>query len=199
MLDLIDANLQIFNHANKKKYNNVLILEDDFIFSDKIKEKKHQINIINTINNFKNKNFLYKLGCFPALFIPHDLYNFKTYSGGTHAVVFSKKMQEEILKINQEDIKDWDIINRNIINSYTYYIPLCFQLVTDTENSKNWGYNNIFSKIIANIILFTVKIIKLDKQVEPGTSICYIFCKILLCSIIIYFIIVFIKKLNIYK
>jgi hypothetical protein len=202
MLDLVDANIEIFNHAKKKKYNNILILEDDFIFSEKIKEKNHQNNINTCINKLKNKKFLYTLGCFPAFFIPYNLYNYKTYSGGTHAVIFSKKSREEILKIDQQKIKDWDIINRNIMNKYTYYIPLCYQLITDTENSQNWGYDNIFNKIIAKIILFTVKIIKLDKQVEPATSICYTYSKLLLYSIIIiiiYFIYSLYKKLNLYK
>jgi hypothetical protein len=34
-LDLIDACLKIFKHAEIHNYNNILILEDDFIFSKK--------------------------------------------------------------------------------------------------------------------------------------------------------------------
>jgi hypothetical protein len=44
--DLIDAFITIFNNA--KNYNNILILEDDFIFSDKILDK----SITNDINQF---------------------------------------------------------------------------------------------------------------------------------------------------
>ena len=35
--DLIDCFLQIFKHAEKENYNNILILEDDFIFSNDFK------------------------------------------------------------------------------------------------------------------------------------------------------------------
>jgi hypothetical protein len=35
--DLVDAFLQIFKDAKHKNYDNILILEDDFIFSEKIK------------------------------------------------------------------------------------------------------------------------------------------------------------------
>jgi hypothetical protein len=31
--DLVDANLNIFKHAKENNYDNILILEDDFIFS----------------------------------------------------------------------------------------------------------------------------------------------------------------------
>ena len=50
--DLNDAFLQIFRHANNKNYDNILILEDDFIFHKEIKNKKH----INSINKFLKKN-----------------------------------------------------------------------------------------------------------------------------------------------
>ncbi len=49
--DLIDANLNAMNHTLKNNYNNILILEDDFIFNKKIKDP----NIINEIKYFFNK------------------------------------------------------------------------------------------------------------------------------------------------
>jgi hypothetical protein len=173
MLDLIDANLEIFKHANKKKYKNILILEDDFIFSDKIKEINHQNNVNNIINNLNEENFIYLLGCIPLILIPYDYFNYKTYSRGMHAVIFSCKYRENILKIDQTKIKDWDTFNDNIINKYTYHLPLCYQLFNYTENSKNWGYNDIFLKILGKISLSISKILKLDKYPEPGTIIIY--------------------------
>jgi len=38
--DLSDAFMQCFKHANENDYDNVLILEDDFIFSHEIKKKR---------------------------------------------------------------------------------------------------------------------------------------------------------------
>ena len=45
--DLIDANLNAMNHSLKNNYNNILILEDDFIFNKEIKNNK----IINEIKH----------------------------------------------------------------------------------------------------------------------------------------------------
>ena len=49
--DLTDAFLQCFKHANENNYNNVLILEDDFIFNPDIKNFKN----LQTINGFLNE------------------------------------------------------------------------------------------------------------------------------------------------
>ena len=202
-LDLVDAFLEIFKHANNKNYNNILILEDDFIFSKKIKEKEHIDIINNTINNLGNINFIYYLGCIPALLFPYDLYHYKILiSLGTHAIIYSKQNRIDILKINQIKIKDWDELQfKYNSNRIAYCKPLCYQLFTNTDNSNYWGENTPI-KFFFKLLLHFLKIIKLNKQVEPGTSICYTFSKILLYSIIfiiIYFIIVFIKKLNIFK
>ena len=37
-LDLVDANLHIFKHAKDHNYDNILVLEDDFIFDKQIKD-----------------------------------------------------------------------------------------------------------------------------------------------------------------
>tara|TARA_B100000795_G_C22794747_1_gene438784 strand:+ start:631 stop:1440 length:810 start_codon:yes stop_codon:yes gene_type:complete len=139
--DLIDCNINIFQHANKNNYNNILILEDDFIFDSKI----NQTNNINNINKFLlkkiNKSFTFYLGTIPFLFIP---YNFNIYKGliniYTHSVVFSKKYRNEVLKYNYKDINCWDLFqNYYNKNKYYYNIPLCYQLVEKTDNSNNWN------------------------------------------------------------
>ena len=135
---MIDANLEIFNHANKNKYNNILILEDDFIFSGKIKKEKHVNNINNTLNNLGDTDFMYLLGCIPYTQIPYDLCNYRILSTGTHAAIYSKQNRNRTLKKNQLDIKDWDVYNNQNINRFTYYTPLCYQLFPETDNSKLW-------------------------------------------------------------
>jgi hypothetical protein len=55
-LDLVDAYLEIFQHAKEK--NNILILEDDFIFDDKILEPFHRNNINKFIKNHSNFDFI---------------------------------------------------------------------------------------------------------------------------------------------
>jgi hypothetical protein len=200
-LDLVDAFLEIFNHANNKKYNNILILEDDFIFSKKIKDNYHINNINNIINKLGNKEFMYLLGCLPGILIPYDKFNYRVTSIGTHAVIYSLKFRINILKTDQKIIFDWDGYN-NKFKRYTYYLPLCYQLFSETENSKNWGYCNLISKCHSFFVKLTIKLLKLDKQVEPGTSICYNLSKIVIIIIFIIFVYLihrFYKKINIFK
>ena len=199
-LDLVDAFLEVFKHANRKDYNNILILEDDFIFSTEI--GKH-INIVNdTINNLGNTNFVYFLGCIPTLMIPYDLYHYKIIgSGGTHAVIYSKRNRIDILKINQENIIDWDVLQNKNKTRICYYKPLCYQIFPETENSKYWGYRDNILKINCVFSKYRNKILELDKHPEPGTSIMYFIAKInLICIIIIFIYIIyrFYEKLKIY-
>ena len=62
--DLTYTNMYIYKLA--KKFNHILILEDDFIFSNKLLNKY----ITKSINNFINNNNpnIYYLGCLPWLF-----------------------------------------------------------------------------------------------------------------------------------
>lgn len=194
-LDLIDAFLIIFKHTIKYNYNNILILEDDFIFSKKIKEKEH-IDIINkTIKKLEDTDFIYLLGCFPYLQIPYDLYNYRVLSTGMHAVIYSYKNRINTLNYKQELIKDWDIYNFQNINRFTYYIPLCYQLFYETENSKVWAKDiNIVLYLLSKVLLNIFKLVKLDKQIEPGTTIFYYISKYLLWIIIVIIIIFYNKR-----
>jgi hypothetical protein len=194
-LDLVDAFLEVFKHADIKNYNNILILEDDFIFSKKMKEINHQNNVNNIISKLNNKNFLYYLGCLPGLMIPYDFYNYKIYrSAGTHAVIYSKKNRIETLKIDQPTIKDWDHFNGKGFR-LTYYTPLCYQLFPHTDNSDYWGSqdDSISHKNGIKLFKYTLKLYGLDKKVEPGTSLYYYIAKFSFYIIfIIFFIFIFI-------
>lgn len=188
-LDLVDAFLEVFKHSEIYNYNNILILEDDFIFNKKIKEIKHKNNINNNIIDLYNKDFIYYLGTVPFLTFPSELFNNKVIpGGGAHAIVYSRLYRNKILKIDQEKIIDWDhlVISNSIkyLNSYIYYIPLCYQVFPETENSKT---TNFFIK-------FIIKLTNLNKKPEPGFSIFYLLSK-LLFWIIIFIIIILIYKL----
>lgn len=138
--DLVDCNIKIFNHSKKNNYDNILILEDDFILSEKILEK----NVIDKIDNFliKNKNtsFSFYLGTIPFLFIPYNLnINKGIINIYTHSVIYSKKYREKVLNYNYKKIYCWDIFQNYFNNNrYFYNIPLVYQPIEDTENSKNW-------------------------------------------------------------
>ena len=159
-LDLIDAYLEIFDHAKNK--GNILILEDDFIFDDKILEPFHR----NNINHFIKKEFdVYYIGLLPHILLPYDYYNYKVIlSIGTHSVIYSKKFREKVKKVNKS-INDWDIYLK-LQNGYAYYTPLCYQLFPETDNSKHWGDHNIILQFMAIFARFFIKTVGLDKSID---------------------------------
>tara|TARA_B110000858_G_scaffold197147_1_gene257853 strand:- start:5149 stop:5961 length:813 start_codon:yes stop_codon:yes gene_type:complete len=136
--DLVDCNITCFRHAKKYNYNNILILEDDFIF-DNI--NNFDSSIINNFlkDNINNKISFY-LGTLPFVFIPYSKYIYRGIINiYTHSVVFTKKIREDILNYNYKTIFCWDIFqNYYNYNKYYYHKPLCFQIIEETDNSKNW-------------------------------------------------------------
>lgn len=168
-LDLVDAFLYIFKDAQKKDYKHILILEDDFIFNKKIKDKKMRQNIMNFINN--KKYDIYALGRIPYL---QKAYNnnvsISLYGGACHAMIYSRDCIDKTLQKDRKSIEDWDGFTGQTFRIYMYNEPLCYQLCPETENQDYWP--NIFG--IKYITLCIMKTLKLDIQVEPGFSILYI-------------------------
>jgi len=196
--DLVDANLNIFKHANNNNYDNILILEDDFIFNSEIKLEFHINNINNFLYNKKGTSFQYFIGALPWITLPYNIYNYiLLLRGGMHSVIFSKKMREKILNKKHDCIHDWDeFTNSFIFDKYLYYKPLCYQLIPETENSNYWGANNkglykILVLSICKLLKSFFKILKLDKQVSPGYDIIYAMSKLSLFIIFIILIILF--------
>jgi len=186
MYDIIDVNISIFNHSRKNNFSNILILEDDFLFSPEIKNETHLKNINTFITHNKDKSLIYHIGSLPMLVIPYDLY---TYRGiqifAMHASIFTKGAIDTILN-NKDKINDWDIYLLDNVPRYMYHKPLCNQLITETENKGNWDHGTIL-KFISNSI---ISLFKLDKQTEPGTSYIYMISKILSLLLVILFIVI---------
>lgn len=184
-LDLVDANLEIFTHAAKKKYNNILILEDDFLFNEKIIDPI----VSNRINSFilkqGDRKFLYSLGCVPLFLFPYDQYTYYGNFTATHACIFSKEYREDFARSHKKhrNILDWDAWNPVC---YTYYEPLCYQLFPETENQKYWGSDgNYWGSYISKM---RISLLRLDVQPEPGYFIIYTFAKMLFWIYIFIFI-----------
>jgi len=173
MYDIVDANVNIFQHANEHNYSNILILEDDFIFTEKIKDTKHIEQIQKFLVKNTNYDFMFHLGAIPFVSIPYDYYNNIIFGSGMHACIFSYSFRVRIIE-NQQAIHDWDQYHNKIsfymLNRYMYSTPLCYQLIAETENMKNWG----LSPYIINTL---IQVTALDKQVEPSTSYIYTFSK----------------------
>jgi len=197
--DLFDANIQIFKHANKMNYNNILILEDDFIFSEKIKEDYHINNVNTFLKNNQGNPFIYLLGCEPYFLMPYDNNNYRgLMTGGTHAVIYNKQMRMIIMEHDQIYIKNHDeYFMINFYNyKYAYYTPLVYQLYPDTDNQSNWGAefgDNLIIKWVTYSIIFLHKLLKMNIQPEPGYSFFYFFSKLL------FFIILFVVLFILYK
>jgi len=188
--DLTDAFLQCFKHANENNYENILILEDDFIFSPEIKNKNNLQNINNFIISKQNEDFIYYLGCNPILIIP---YNFTQYrvikSCSMHAVIYSRKAREKCI---HTELKHWDIIiEKSIPTRYMYYKPLCYQTYPDTENKLSWHEKD--NKFIFNIKNGIIKMLALDKQPEPGFTIIYSVAKFINLLFLLIFIIIIVN------
>ena len=197
-IDIIDVNIKIFKHANENNFKNILILEDDFIFSEKIKKSK----VLQSVNNFVSKktdtSFIYSLGNIPSIIIPVTL-NFEHYYGlfcGNHACIYSRKYRDNVLsRKDLTKLKDWDMEVNAF--AYMYYEPLCYQIFPETENKQHWGKN-----IGRDISEFFIKSTGIDKKTEPGYSIMYALSKILIFIIIplIFFAIIYIilKIINLF-
>jgi hypothetical protein len=197
--DLVDAFLQVFKHAKNQNYNNILILEDDFMFNEKIKKESIRNDICSFLNNNKDKDYQYFLGCLPSLWFPYtiDLKHFiNICSTGTHAVIYTKKNRERLLNVNQKDITDWDCFSFTHSRRYMYCEPLCYQLFPDTENSKYWGTHSYFTYIVSQIGKKILKIFKLDTEAEPGYSFFYTFST-LFTFILLILILVIVYKISI--
>jgi GR25 family glycosyltransferase involved in LPS biosynthesis len=197
--DLVDAFLQVFKHAKNQNYNNILILEDDFMFNEKIKKESIRNDICSFLNNNKDKDYQYFLGCLPSLWFPYtiDLKHFiNICSTGTHAVIYTKKNRERLLNVNQKDITDWDCFSFTHSRRYMYCEPLCYQLFPDTENSKYWGTHSYFTYIVSQIGKKILKIFRLDTEAEPGYSFFYTFST-LFTFILLILILVIVYKISI--
>jgi hypothetical protein len=97
------------------------------------------------------------------------------------------------------ETRDWDIINNLFFGKrYVYYTPLCYQLFEQTENSKNWGNFNIILSFLAFFLKKILNSLNLDKSIEPGYSILYVFSKLLFLVLVLLFVYIIIKLKNIF-
>lgn len=190
--DLVDTFLYIFQHANEQGFKNILVLEDDFIFSSEIYQDNHLNNINNFLIEKQDQNMMYYLGCLLWLQMPYNHHtSINLLSSGTHAVVYSFQAREYMLKKKIIPIFDWDIYNNCLtgITRYVYHKPICYQLFPETDNSKNWP-----SLFEFNPVKLYIKYNNLDKQLENGYSNTYKYSKmvgyILLLIIIIIFLVI---------
>ena len=194
-IDLVDAFITVFKHAREKNYGNILVLEDDFIFDDDIKDPEIQLDISSFLQDHHNKSFVYILGCLPHIQIPYYYnHNITLLRTGTHAIIYPKLFREKTLSIDQKTIDCWDVYTNTLSIQYSYNTPLCYQLFPQTENKKYWSY----IPIVSDIQYFLLYALKLDKSLE-GYSFFYDFFSHIFLFLIIFIVLIvlfFIYKFN---
>ena len=178
---------------NNKGYNNILILEDDFLLDERIRDPV----ILKEISEFVNtRDFnVYNLGVIGLPIDPWATHMRMFATGVAHAVIYSPQGKQRVLDEYKKDpcmtspwistlfmdFRGHDLwYNRFLEKQYSYKIPICYQIFPDTENKKEWQTS------IGN---FWLSLLKLTKQPKPGWDNLYMIFKLL--SYVLYFVIVF--------
>lgn len=169
--DIIDTFMYIMKES--QKYNTILLLEDDFIFNPNIHRHTKNVDEFTTMHT----NFIYRLGCIPAIQLPYNLYTYVGIGCGSHAVLLSKSIRKKIMNQSYPTI-DWDLYLNKLSANYIYYTPLCYQLFPATENQKNWGVGNVLLIACSQLQIRLFNALNLHVQPEPGYTIMYVFSKI---------------------
>lgn len=158
--DLLHANYTCFKHANKKNFNRILVLEDDFLFSSYIKNSQ----IIKKIDLFlkNNKCNVYSFGNLIGNRNIISRHCIMELVGGAHAMIISKYVRDTFIEDYYENDIQMDYYYNKFKHKYTYIFPLCYQKFRDTENKKIW--NNWFYDI-------SIKLLLLDKYPYIGFNI----------------------------
>ena len=192
---LLYNNIEIFKHANNNNYNNILVLEDDFIFTNSIKCNKTIKDLENFINT-KIFNLIY-LGNIPILYIPikYDNFYYVILNGQAHSIIYSKNGRNIIINqynknknIKYLTYEHHDIWYNGFINNrYFYYKSICYQVLENTENSISW--NNASSQYVINIF-------SLNKKKTNNYNNFYTFMYILHIICIVCIIIIILKRIT---
>jgi hypothetical protein len=198
-MDISHAYLNAFKNAVNNQYKNVLILEDDAIFS-KENYNADNLKIINEfIPKLDAKQSVFALGLLPWI----SLYNSNSIrrsvaASGIHATIFPISVMKKILS-DCSNIRDMDVyINMNY-KLYFIHNPLVSQFFPQTENFNNWGNDYGFLGVVARTICCILFwLIGLDKTAEPGTTYIYTMNKIIY-DILIPILILYLFILNIPK
>lgn len=197
--DISHAYLNAFKNALENNYKNILILEDDAVFSKEFYNAENLKVVNEFIPKLDSNNFVFALGLIPWISLYHS-YGIRRslLAMGTHATIFPASVIENIAR-DCNSIGDIDVyVNQKCVRYFHHY-PLVTQTFPETENKQTWGADfgilGTITRYIAGIIIW---IFGLHKNAEPGTTIIYTINKIIY-DLGIPLLIIFILFLNIKK
>jgi hypothetical protein len=97
--DLTDAYFQILYNSKQNNFNNILILEDDFIFDSVIKDKEIINEIKDIFNKKKDEKMFFNLGPMINYFYPNIYGNIykSIISYTSHANIYNKQIMNDII------------------------------------------------------------------------------------------------------
>lgn len=167
--DLTDCYATVFHNALENGYNYIIILEEDFMIDERIRDNE----VREDINRFilGNNPEMICLGSVIWKSEKCEDNNFRRLKikQGTHAVIMNRKIIEYLYrKINDNEIYDMDILtNKDCERMYGYKYPLIKQVFSITENQENWG-SNIKSewkrKILLCSFLFLLRLLGFNSE-----------------------------------
>lgn len=166
--DLDDSFVFICNHAYENNYNNILIHEDDFFYDEKILDINIQSNINTFIKNFDNKeSMIYNLGAVGKFKKYNNNHKKIIFGVCSHSIIYNKKA---FIYVKDNLNKQIDTFLNNIVNKFTYNIPLCYQTFPETENQNIWLNCNLFKSSILNKSIVNLKKVVMFKILNIDTK-----------------------------
>ncbi len=174
--DITHAMNEIYKDAIDNNYKTILILEDDFIVSERINNNQVIMDIKKIINDYKHSELILKLGCLPFVTMPYNNeYRRVILSAGAHAVLYNDIAFRKIYNKKLFALDDYDaLLNRHFLGrELMYKEPLMYQLVQESENMKYWDDWNGGLLNSGEWFFSLMKYLRIDKSVEPGTSLVY--------------------------
>ncbi len=208
--DLLNCYKYILANALREKYQQIIILEDDFIYENALFNPFYQKNIIKFLNknNCKNRDFIFSLGGLPtcqSLYVTNPYFTNLYLSCGTHALLYSNKAIENVYK-NMKSMNDIDEFTSThyFYKRYGHIIPLITQTFPETENTKSWGShysinykNNNYEFNFYQIVKYFFYMFKLHKSTKHYNTVSLL--SLLLFYLVVCYIIYKIIKISIKK
>lgn len=194
--DLLDANFEVFKKSQELNYNNILVLEDDFIVTSNI----FKIKYLNSLRKIVSKEYfnLISLGSIYLISTKYDNHiDNPLFLAGAHAIIYNKRYFNNFINKYYYYFTQADQFNR-IKEKYVTNIPLIVQPAEKTENRKNWPKIGRLAHSIQD------KLLDIDWNSYKGKELIYwekyykikYIQEILVLIILIVIIIFFIKKLK---